>query len=71
MNRVQESAFYRWTEVHDHFGAGDQLRRLEHPLTLGSEKRLFADGTIPAAFKVTAQVSPSGVILVIMSAQVR
>ncbi len=28
-------------------------------------KRLFADGTIPAAFKVTeSQVSPSGVILV-------
>ena len=23
------------------------------PLTLGSGKRLFADGTIPAAFKVT------------------
>jgi dihydrofolate reductase len=35
------------------------------PLTLGSGKRLFADGTIPAAFKVTeSQVSPSGVILV-------
>ncbi|HEX9036707.1 MAG TPA: dihydrofolate reductase family protein [Ktedonobacterales bacterium] len=34
------------------------------PLTLGSGKRLFADGTIPAAFKVTeATVSPSGVIL--------
>ena len=35
------------------------------PLTLGSGKRLFADGTIPAAFKVTEnQVSPSGIILV-------
>jgi len=35
------------------------------PLTLGSGKRLFADGTIPAAFKVTeGQVSPSGIILV-------
>ena len=35
------------------------------PLTLGSGKRLFADGTIPAAFKVTeSQVSPSGVIIV-------
>ncbi|HLZ62412.1 MAG TPA: dihydrofolate reductase family protein [Ktedonosporobacter sp.] len=35
------------------------------PLTLGSGKRLFADGTIPAAFKVTeSTVSPSGVILV-------
>ena len=36
-----------------------------HPLTLGSGKRLFADGTIPAAFKVTdSQVSPTGVIIV-------
>jgi dihydrofolate reductase len=36
-----------------------------YPLTLGSGKRLFADGTIPAAFKVTAsQVSPSGIIIV-------
>ncbi len=36
-----------------------------YPITLGSGKRLFADGTIPAAFKVTdSQVSPTGVILV-------
>ncbi len=36
-----------------------------YPLTLGSGKRLFADGTIPAAFKVTkSQVSPSGIIFV-------
>jgi dihydrofolate reductase len=36
-----------------------------YPLTLGSGKRLFAEGTIPAAFKVTeSTVSPSGVILV-------
>src|SRR5438034_7002473 len=36
-----------------------------YPLTLGSGKRLFAEGTIPAAFKVTdCKVSPSGVILV-------
>jgi dihydrofolate reductase len=35
------------------------------PLALGSGKRLFADGTIPAAFKVTeSTVSPSGIILV-------
>ena len=35
------------------------------PLTLGSGKRLFAEGTIPAAFKVTeSTVSPSGIILV-------
>ena len=36
-----------------------------YPLTLGSGKQLFADGTIPAAFKVTeSQVSPSGIIIV-------
>ena len=36
-----------------------------YPLTLGNGKRLFTDGTIPAAFKVTeSQVSPSGVIIV-------
>ncbi len=36
-----------------------------YPLTLGSGKRLFVDGTIPAAFKVTnSEVSPSGIILV-------
>jgi dihydrofolate reductase len=35
------------------------------PLTLGGGKRLFADGTIPAAFKVTeSTVSSTGVILV-------
>ncbi|MFO1435067.1 MAG: dihydrofolate reductase family protein [Gammaproteobacteria bacterium] len=36
-----------------------------YPITLGSGKRLFGDGTIPAAFKVTEnQVSPSGIIIV-------
>ncbi|MFZ4620588.1 MAG: dihydrofolate reductase family protein [Bacteroidota bacterium] len=36
-----------------------------YPLTIGSGKRLFAGGTIPAAFKVTSgSVSPSGIILV-------
>jgi dihydrofolate reductase len=35
-----------------------------YPLTLGSGKRLFADGTIPAAFRVTdSKVAPNGVIL--------
>jgi dihydrofolate reductase len=35
------------------------------PITLGSGKRLFADGTIPAAFKVTeSTVTPNGVIVV-------
>ncbi len=36
-----------------------------YPLTLGSGKRLFAEGTIPAAFKVTeGQVSPNGILMV-------
>ncbi len=36
-----------------------------YPLTLGSGKRLFAQGTIPAAFEVTdCQVSPNGIIIV-------
>lgn len=36
-----------------------------YPLTLGSGKRLFADGISPTAFKVTdSQVSPSGVMIV-------
>ena len=36
-----------------------------YPITLGGGKRLFADGTIPAAFKVTeGTVTPDGVIVV-------
>jgi dihydrofolate reductase len=36
-----------------------------YPITLGYGKRLFADGTIPAAFKVTeSNVSTNGVIVV-------
>ena len=36
-----------------------------YPLTLGAGKRLFAEGTIPAAFKVTeGQVTPAGVVVV-------
>jgi dihydrofolate reductase len=36
-----------------------------YPITLGGGKRLFADGTIPAAFKVTeSQVGSNGVIIV-------
>ena len=36
-----------------------------YPITLGAGKRLFADGTIPAAFKVTeSQVGSNGVIVV-------
>lgn len=36
-----------------------------YPVTLGAGKRLFAGGTIPAAFKVTESiVAPNGVIVV-------
>lgn len=36
-----------------------------YPVTLGAGKRLFAEGTIPMAFKVTeSQVTPSGVLVV-------
>ncbi len=36
-----------------------------YPITLGAGKRLFADNTLPAAFKVTEGiVTPSGVIVV-------
>ncbi len=36
-----------------------------YPITLGSGKRLFADGTIPAAFKVTeSKVTSNGVVVV-------
>jgi dihydrofolate reductase len=36
-----------------------------HPITLGGGKRLFADGTIPAAFAVTeSTVTTKGVIAV-------
>ena len=35
-----------------------------YPITLGVGKRLFADGTIPAAFKVTeSTVTPNGIIV--------
>lgn len=57
------------------FGSADMLRTLFKndlvdalelmiiPVTLGQGKRLFQDGTIPAAFKVTnAQVAPKGII---------
>ena len=41
----------------------DELWLKIFPITLGSGKRLFAEGTIPAAFKLSgSEVSPSGVI---------
>ena len=43
----------------------DAFWLVRYPVTLGGGKRLFAEGTIPAAFKVTeGQVTPSGVIVV-------
>lgn len=42
----------------------DELRLRIYPVTLGSGKRLFAEGTIPAAFElIDSQTLPSGVIL--------
>ena len=42
----------------------DELELMIIPITLGNGKRLFQDGTIPAAFKVTrSQVSPNGIII--------
>jgi len=41
----------------------DELRLMTFPITLGQGKRLFAEGTIPAAFKMTSHfVSSNGVI---------
>ncbi len=42
----------------------DELRLKIHPLTLGKGKKLFVDGAIPAAFKLTEHiVTTSGVII--------
>lgn len=42
----------------------DELWLKIFPVTLGKGKRLFGEGTIPAAFRLTdSQVSPSGVII--------
>jgi len=42
----------------------DELRLKIYPLTLGAGKKLFDDGTIPAAFTLTESLStPSGVII--------
>ncbi len=43
----------------------DEFWLMIYPMTLGAGKRLFADGTIPLAFKVTeSTVTPNGVIVV-------
>jgi dihydrofolate reductase len=42
----------------------DELRLKIHPLTLGTGKKLFDNGTIPAAFTlIEGIVTPSGVII--------
>ncbi len=42
----------------------DELRLRIYPVTLGAGKRLFGEGTIPAAFElIDSQTLPSGVIL--------
>lgn len=42
----------------------DELRLVTYPLTLGQGQKLFAEGTIPAAFKLTeGSITPSGVIM--------
>ena len=41
----------------------DALELMIIPVTLGTGKRLFQDGTIPASFKVTSsQIAPQGII---------
>jgi dihydrofolate reductase len=43
----------------------DEFRLVTYPLTLGQGQRLFAEGTIPAAFTLTENtVTPGGVIMV-------
>lgn len=42
----------------------DELWLITYPLTLGSGKKLFADGTIPATFTLAdSSVTPSGIII--------
>jgi dihydrofolate reductase len=42
----------------------DELRLMVFPLLLGRGKRLFAEGTVPAAFRLTkSATSPSGVLV--------
>jgi dihydrofolate reductase len=41
----------------------DEMRLMTFPVTLGSGKRLFAEGTIPAAFKMTSNsIASNGII---------
>lgn len=74
--RVRELKQTEGPDIHV-MGSADMLRTLfKHdlvdaleimiiPVTLGTGKRLFQDGTIPAAFKVTeSQVCPKGIVSV-------
>ena len=43
----------------------DELQLMIFPITLGTGKRLFSDGTIPAAFKVIeSQITANGIIII-------
>jgi dihydrofolate reductase len=45
------------------FGLVDQLDLWLYPLLLGTGKRVFADGTVPAALELaTSQIFPSGIV---------
>ena len=55
-NRLQTLFKHDWV---------DALWLMVYPLTVGAGKRLFADGTLPAAFKVTeSHVSSKGMVAV-------
>ncbi len=42
----------------------DELRLITYPLTLGQGKKIFDEGTIPAAFRlIESTVTPSGLII--------
>jgi dihydrofolate reductase len=42
----------------------DELRLKIFPITLGAGKRLFAEGSIPAGFKlIESKASPKGVVV--------
>ncbi|MGD9590294.1 MAG: dihydrofolate reductase family protein [Pyrinomonadaceae bacterium] len=42
----------------------DRIELMTFPITLGSGKRLFQNGTIPASYKVTdSRISPNGIII--------
>jgi dihydrofolate reductase len=45
------------------FGLVDQLRLWQYPLLLGSGKRVFAEGTVPTALRLTESTTyPGGAV---------